>query len=385
MQIGIPAVLMRGGTSKGLFFHENHLPSDPINRDTVILAAYGSPDPYKRQMNGIGGATSVSSKTAIISPSTDPGYDVEYYFGQVSIDRAVVEYNGNCGNISSAVGPFAVDEGLVKATEPVTRVRIFQRNTQKRIVAEVPVKDGMFNEEGDYAISGVPGTGSRILLRFSDPGGSMTEKLLPTGNPRDILTIPDLGTLTVSMVDAANPVVFVRAADIGLEGNEIEEFDRPQTQAKLDAIRRHASVMMGLSPTPEEAGKIQAVPKIAVVSPPRTYKATNKVVVAGSEIDLTARIMSMGALHRSYAVTGAICTVGAAKIEGSIVNDLLTEESGKRQLIRLGHPGGTMEVGAVVEKMDNQFVYREAVVGRTARRLMEGRVLVPGGVIRHGA
>ena len=385
MQIGIPAVLMRGGTSKGLFFHENHLPSDPINRDTVILAAYGSPDPYKRQMNGIGGATSVSSKTAIISPSTDPGYDVEYYFGQVSIDRAVVEYNGNCGNISSAVGPFAVDEGLVKATEPVTRVRIFQRNTQKRIVAEVPVKDGMFNEEGDYAISGVPGTGSRILLRFSDPGGSMTEKLLPTGNPRDILTIPDLGTLTVSMVDAANPVVFVRAADIGLEGNEIEEFDRPQTQAKLDAIRRHASVMMGLSPTPEEAGKIQAVPKIAVVSPPRTYKATNKVVVAGSEIDLTSRIMSMGALHRSYAVTGAICTVGAAKIEGSIVNDLLTEESGKRQLIRLGHPGGTMEVGAVVEKMDNQFVYREAVVGRTARRLMEGRVLVPGGVIRHGA
>ena len=385
MQIGIPAVLMRGGTSKGLFFHENHLPSDPINRDTVILAAYGSPDPYKRQMNGIGGATSVSSKTAIISPSTDPGYDVEYYFGQVSIDRAVVEYNGNCGNISSAVGPFAVDEGLVKATEPVTRVRIFQRNTQKRIVAEVPVKDGMFNEEGDYAISGVPGSGSRILLRFSDPGGSMTEKLLPTGNPRDILTIPDLGTLTVSMVDAANPVVFVRAADIGLEGNEIEEFDRPQTQAKLDAIRRHASVMMGLSPTPEEAGKIQAVPKIAVVSPPRTYKATNKVVVAGSEIDLTSRIMSMGALHRSYAVTGAICTVGAAKIEGSIVNDLLTEESGKRQLIRLGHPGGTMEVGAVVEKMDNQFVYREAVVGRTARRLMEGRVLVPGGVIRHGA
>lgn len=382
MQIAIPAVLMRGGTSKGLFFHENHLPLDPGIRERAILAAYGSPDPYKRQMNGVGGATSVSSKTAIISPSPDPAYDVEYNFGQVSIDRAVVEYNGNCGNISAAVGPFAIDEGLVKAVAPVTRVRIFQKNTGKRIVAEVPVKEGAFDEAGDYAISGVPGTGSKIVLRFSDPGGAMTGKLLPTGNPRDTITIPELGQVTVSMVDAANPVVFVQAREIGLEGSEIDAFDSPGIRAKLEAIRRHASVWMGFAASPEAAARIQAVPKIAVVSAAKTYEATNGAVVPETGIDLSARIMSMGALHRSYAVTGAICTAGAAAIEGSVVSDLLPEASGKRQRVRLGHPGGVMEVGAVMEKDQDRFFYREAVVGRTARRIMEGRVMVPDAVFR---
>jgi hypothetical protein len=383
MQARIPAVLMRGGTSKGLFFLENHLPSDPEVRDRVILAAYGSPDPYRRQMNGIGGATSVSSKTAIIGPSDDPAYDVEYYFGQVSIDRAVVEFNGNCGNMSAAVGPFAIDEGLVKAREPVTRVRIFQKNTRKLITAEVPVTGGCFDEEGDYAISGVAGTGSKITLRFADPGGSMTGRLLPTANLRDSLAIPGLGKIVVSIVDAANPVVFVQAAQIGLTGTEIDEIDASQNRSKLEAIRSHAAVLIGLARSPDEASRnTQAVPKMAVVAPPQSYKATNGEAIDASHIDFTARIMSMGALHRSYAVTGAICTVGAAMLEGTVVHEMLAPESHGRQMLRLGHPGGTIEIGAVVEKSGNAYIYREAVLGRTARRLMEGRVLVPAKYFR---
>jgi hypothetical protein len=377
MQERSPAVLMRGGTSKGLFFHRGHLPANPEIRDKVILAAYGSPDPYRRQMNGIGGATSVSSKTAIIGPSADPAYDVEYHFGQVSIDRPIVEYNGNCGNMSAAVGPFAVDEGLVRAQEPVTTVRIFQKNTCKRITAEVPVKEGCFDESGDYAIAGVPGTGSRITLRFADPGGSMTGKLLPTGSLQETLSIPSLGTIRVSIVDAANPVVFVQAAAIGLSGEEIEPFDTVEVRSTLEAIRSHASVAIGLAASPEEACRKQAVPKIAVVSPPRSYRAANGETVAADRIDFTARIMSMGFLHRSYAVTGGICTVGAAMLEGTVVHEVLSPAAAGKTLLSIGHPGGAIEIGAVMEGSGTAATYREAVLGRTARRLMQGFVLVP--------
>ena len=225
MQRRIPAVLMRGGTSKGLFFHEKDLPTEPGRRDRAILAAYGSPDPYKRQIDGVGGALSVTSKVAVISPSPTPGYDVVYHFGQVSIDRPIVDVKANCGNISATVGPFAVDEGLVKTVAPVTRVRIHQKNTNKLIVAEVPVKDGKFNEEGDYAIDGVPGTGSRILLRFVDPAGAVTGKLFPTGNRRDRFDVPGLGAVEVTCIDAANPFVFVRAAAAGVSGTETEALE----------------------------------------------------------------------------------------------------------------------------------------------------------------
>ena len=381
MQQQIPAVLMRGGTSKGLFFHREHLPADPAVRDRVILAAYGSPDPYRRQMNGIGGAASVSSKTAIVAPSADPAYDVEYHFGQVSIDRPIVEYNGNCGNMSAAVGPFAVDEGLVEAQEPVTRVRIFQKNTDKRIVAEVPVKEGRFDEEGDYAIAGVPGTGSRITLRFTDPGGSMTGRLLPTGSRQDTLSIPSLGRIRVSIVDAANPVVFVPADAIGLTGAEIDAFDSVEVRSALETIRSHASVAIGLAASPEEARCKQAVPKIAVVAPPQPYRAANGEPVTADRIDLTARIMSMGFLHRSYAVTGGICTVGAARIEGTVVHEMLNPAAAGKTLVTIGHPGGTLEIGAVIETAGNAVTYREAVLGRTARRLMQGSVLVPKNLI----
>jgi len=380
MQRRIPAVLMRGGTSKGLFFHEKDLPPDPRRRDRAILAAYGSPDPYKRQIDGVGGALSVTSKVAVIGPSPAPDYDVVYHFGQVSIDRPIVDVKGNCGNISSAVGPFAVDEGLVTAVEPVTRVRIHQKNTNKLIVAEVPVKDGKFNEEGDYAIDGVPGTGSRILLRFVDPAGAVTGKLFPTGNRRDRFDIPGRGAVEVTCIDAANPFVFVPAAALGLSGTETEELERrAEIKSMLEAIRCRAAVRLGITTSEEEAARrSQAVPKVAVVAAPATYAALNGRMVEAREVDLLARMMSMGTLHRSYAVSGAVATAGAAMIPGTVVGELVREEARGRDLLRIGHPGGVIDVGAVIEPRAGEHIYREAVLERTARRLMEGHVLVPG-------
>ena len=379
MQRRIPAVLMRGGTSKGLFFHEKDLPPEPRLRDRAILAAYGSPDPYKRQIDGVGGALSVTSKVAVIGPSPAPDYDVVYHFGQVSIDRPIVDVKGNCGNISSAVGPFAVDEGLVTAVEPVTRVRIHQKNTNKLIVAEVPVKDGKFNEEGDYAIDGVPGTGSRILLRFVDPAGAVTGKLFPTGNRRDRFDIPGRGAVEVTCIDAANPFVFVPAAALGLSGTETEELERrAEIKSLLEAIRCRAAVRLGITASEEEATRrSQAVPKVAVVAAPGAYAALSGRAVKAHEVDLLARMMSMGTLHRSYAVSGAVATAGAAMIPGTVVSELLAEEDRGKDLLRIGHPGGVIDVGAVVEPRAGAFIYSEAVLGRTARRLMEGNVLVP--------
>jgi hypothetical protein len=370
---------MRGGTSKGLFFHEKDLPTEPGRRDRAILAAYGSPDPYKRQIDGVGGALSVTSKVAVISPSPTPGYDVVYHFGQVSIDRPIVDVKANCGNISAAVGPFAVDEGLVKTVAPVTRVRIHQKNTNKLIVAEVPVKDGKFNEEGDYAIDGVPGTGSRILLRFVDPAGAVTGKLFPTGNRRDRFDVPGLGAVEVTCIDAANPFVFVPAAALGLSGTETEELERrAEIKSLLEAIRCRAAVRLGIGASEEEAARrSQAVPKVAVVAAPAAYAALGGRAVEAHEVDLLARMMSMGTLHRAYAVSGAVATAGAAMIPGTVVGELVREEARGKDLLRIGHPGGVIDVGAVIEPRAGEFIYREAVLGRTARRLMEGNVLVP--------
>jgi 2-methylaconitate cis-trans-isomerase PrpF len=379
MQTRIPAVYMRGGTSKAVFFRESHLPTDPKIRDQVILAAFGSPDPNRRQIDGMGGSFSSASKVAIISPSEDPTYDVVYNFGQVSIDCPIVDYRGNCGNISSAVGPYAVDEGLVKVEEPVTRVRIYQKNTKKLIESEVPVMDGHFNEEGDYTIAGIPGTGSKITLHFFNPGGSVTDRLFPTGNVMDILDVQGIGKINITVIDAANPVALVSAKDLGLTGREIEEIDRSETlRNKLEAIRSRAAVLIGLASTPEEASQhSQAVPKIAFVTPPTDYRTVGGTVIGEHEADLVARMISMGALHRAFPVTGAIPTVGAAKIEGTIVHEMLGQEASEKEFIRLGHPGGIIEIGARVEKKNNSYEYSEAILGRTARRLMEGYVLVP--------
>jgi len=381
MQKRIPTVLMRGGTSKGLFFHDNHLPADPEARSRVILAAFGSPDHNRRQIDGVGGGVSTTSKVAIISPSDSPDYDVVYNFGQVSIDRPIVDFKGNCGNISSAVGPFAVEEGLVNAVEPITRVRIHQKNTNKLITAEVPVKDGRFDDEGDYAIAGVPGTYARIDLRFADPGGSLTGRLFPTGNRRDTIEIPGHGSIAITIIDAANPVVQVRAEEIGLLGTEIDEIDADdEIKMTLEAIRCKAAVLIGLAASEKEATeRSQAVPKIAFVSAPRPYTLPGGQTVAAQDIDLVARIMSMGTLHRSYAVSGGVCTVGAAMIPDTVVFDLLNSDARRNDLLRIGHPGGVIDIGAVVEIDGDRCVYKEAVIGRTARRLMEGYVLVPEG------
>ena len=379
MQKRIPTVLMRGGTSKGLFFHDNHLPSDHESRQRVLLAAFGSPDPNRRQIDGVGGGVSTTSKAAIISPSASPDYDVVYNFAQVSIDRPIVDFKSNCGNISSAVGPFAVDEGLVKAEEPITRVRIHQLNTDKLIMAEVPVKDGRFDECGDYAIAGVPGTHARITLRFADPGGAVTGKLFPTGNRQDAITIPEYGKVAVTIIDAANPVVLVRADAIGLSGVEIDEVDNSgRIKQTLETIRCKAAVLIGLAASEEEATqRSQAVPKVAFISAPQAYTATGGQTIAASDVDIVGRIMSMGTLHRSYAVSGGIATAGAATIPGTVAHDLPTSAARSQELLRIGHPGGIIDVGAVIAVDGERCVYQEAVIGRTARRLMEGYVLVP--------
>lgn len=374
MQRRIPAVVMRGGTSKGVFFHENHLPRDQDLRDRLINRLFGSPDPS--QIDGLGGAASVTSKTAIIAPASSPRHDVVYTFGQVSIDRPLVDYKANCGNISAAVGPFAVDEGLVAAIEPVTTVRIHQKNTNKLIIAEVPVKNGRFNSEGSYAISGVPGTGSRIVLHFHDPGGAVTGRLLPTGNPRDVLAVPGLGEVEVSLVDAANPVVFVRAESLGLDPRDTRSLGEPAVRAMLEAVRARAAVLLGLAVSDEEASRsVQTVPKIAVVAPPADYLTLSGDALSRDRIDVTARIMSMGNLHRAYAVSGAICTAGAARIAGTVVHESVAGETPGP--LRIGHPSGVFEVDAKIVKKDGQDHYAKAIVGRTARRIMHGYADVP--------
>lgn len=379
MQKRLPAVYMRGGTSKAVFFHDNHLPQDPAVRDRVILAAFGSPDPNRRQIDGMGGAISSTSKVAIISRSKDPEYDVVYNFGQVSIDRPIVDYMGNCGNISSAVGPFAVDEGLVTVEEPVTRVRIFQKNTKKLIMAEVPVRDGRYNENGDYVISGVPNPGGKITLHFSSPGGAVTGRLFPTGNVIDSLDIPDLGNIRFTVIDAAHPLVLVSAQDLGLTGIEIEEIDnRADIRARLEAIRSRVTVSLGFAATPEEASlRCQTIPRIAFVSAPQPYTDLNGTQIDTNKIDLVARVISMGALHKAFAVTSAIPTAGAARVRGTIVDELLKHGAIEKKFVRLGHPGGVIEVGTELKRQDDGYLYSKAILGRTARRLMEGYVLVP--------
>ncbi len=383
MQRRVRAVLMRGGTSRAVFFHTSDLPADPARRDRVILTIFGGGDPYGRQIDGLGGAVSTTSKAAMIGLPTVPDADVDYTFGQVSVSTPLVDYGGNCGNISSAVGPFAIEEGLVQPTDPLTTVRIWQTNTQKIIVAHVPTAGGLPQVDGEYAIDGVPGTGAMIVLEFLEPGGSMTGRLLPTGNPTDTLEVPGVGRITVSLVDAANPVVFVRPADLGLDGLEMP--DRvdgdPALLGVLEALRGHAAVVMGLARTPEEAtARSPGVPKIAFTSEPAGYASTKGTPVDAEDVDVVGRIMSMGRLHRSYALTGAICTSVAALIDGSIVHAVARSGPAGERTVRIGHPAGVIAVGATVGRRGGEWVVEKVVTRRTARRLMEGMALVPASV-----
>ena len=373
----IPAVLMRGGTSKALFFHERDLPTDGALRDQFILAAYGSPDPYRRQIDGLGGAASSTSKVAIIGDGKAHGVDVTYEFGQVGIDQPFIDRRGNCGNISSAVGPFAVDEGLVTATDPITVVRFLNTNTNKVIVAHVPTRNGRFDPIGDFTLPGVPGVGSSLKLDYLNPAGSVTGKLLPTGNVADEVTIPGLGTIEISIVDAANPVVFVRWSDLGLDGVELPaQLDADAgLRKRIESIRAQASVMAGISDTIENATKLTpSVPKLSIVGGPRDYPTTSGTTIAANEMSVRAAMMSMGWLHPSYPLTGAIATSVAAKIPGTLVHDVAVTR-GDRVII--GHPSGLLPMSVDIEQEETGWKVNSASGFRTSRRLMEGHVLVP--------
>jgi 2-methylaconitate cis-trans-isomerase PrpF len=360
----IRAVYMRGGTSRCLVFHDRDLPAPGPERDRILLAALGSPDPYGRQLDGLGGGISSLSKACIIGPSTHPGADVDYTFAQVEIKTPSVDYRGNCGNCSSAVGPFAIDEHLVTAIEGETLVRIHNTNTKKLIVAHVPVSDGEAAVTGDFELPGVPGKAARIALDFIEPGGAVSGKLLPTGKPRD-----RVDGVEVSLVDATNPMVFVRAADLGLTGTETPsaiDADR-DLSARLEAIRVAGAERMGVPGS-------NAVPKIAVVAPRAAFNALDGERYDAATVDVIARVMSMGSCHRAFALTAAMCVAVAARIKGTVVHEVSGDVSGD---VRLGHPSGVLPLDADVSARAGAPHAERVTVYRTARRLMEGFVRIP--------
>ncbi len=370
----IPCLVMRGGTSKGVFFLENDLPSDQEERDRVLLKVMGSPD--QKQLNGLGGATSVTSKVAIIGVSQREDADVDYTFAQVSVDKPLVSYKGNCGNISAAVGPFAVERGLVKAREPITSVRIHNVNTGKIIEAEVEVENGCVKYDGDYAIAGVQGTASPIKLKFLDPAGTVSGRLLPTGNPVDVLEVSGVGPVTVSIVDAANPLVFVKAEDVGLKGTELPgELNADlEVLELLEKIRGTAAVKMGLIQDPDRsAWETPGIPKMTVVSPAQSYVTAGGKKVEEADIDLTVRMMSMQKPHPTLAMTGAMCIAAAAVTEGTVVRQVLKEDADPLKF-RIGHPDGTVEAGVEYEENCGELRIRDTFGFRTANLLLEGNV-----------
>jgi methylitaconate Delta-isomerase len=372
----IPCAIYRGGTSKPIFFLEEQLPRDTEERDAVILEAFGTPD--VRQIDGLGGADPLTSKVAYIGAPTVPETDVNYTFGYVGIANPVIDYTGNCGNTSAAVGPFALLRGLIKPVEPVTKVRIYNTNTKKVILAEFQVRDGEFVSDGDFKIDGVPGTGSKILLDFTGSGGSVTGKLLPTGKVREEVKFPSIGTLEVSMVDAANPFVFVRATDLGLRGNEtMDEFGNDEkTLRNCEEIRSVVAEIMGIAKKAEATVKSPGVPKIAVVAPAASY-GVPKGQVDASEIDIVARMTALQKLHKAYAVTGAVCLGAAAKIDGTIVNEIYRKaQPDNPPGVRIGHPTGRLQVEIGIEKRNGEMELTKAALARTARLLMDGSVFV---------
>ena len=373
----VPAVFMRGGTSKGLFFHTHDLPADPSRRDRLLLAALGSPDPYGRQLDGMGGGISSLSKAALIGPPSRPDADVDYTFAQVAVDRPVVDYGANCGNLSSAVGPFAVDEGVYPRADGEALVRIHNTNTGGLIHASFAARDGCAETQGDLVIPGVAGTGAPIRLDFLDPVGARTGRLLPTGNPVDEV-VEGASRFRLSLVDATNPVVFVAAEQLGLHGAESpDELEgRPDAMELLDRLRRRAGVRMGLAPVPEAVEL--ANPKIAVVSPPRPFRALDGRVVAAADYDVGVRMLSMERAHRAVPVTGALCLGVACLVAGTVVHAAVGSGADP-EAVRVGNPSGVVQVGARVTEGSEGWRAESAALYRTARSLMRGAVAVPAG------
>ncbi|MEM1504572.1 PrpF domain-containing protein [Domibacillus sp. 8LH] len=364
MTMKVPVVIMRGGTSKGVFLNHQHMPTNPALWEEFLLDVMGSPD--QRQIDGLGGANSLTSKAAIIKKSDSPAFDVEYTFAQVSIDHQMVDFKGNCGNISSAVGPYAIEQGMVPIKEPVTKVRIYNTNTKKLIIAEVEVENGQVKAEGNCSIPGVPGTGSPIYLSFTQAEGAVTGKLFPTGKPVDMIRTADR-LIPVSIVDVANPLVFVRAKDVGLKGTELPMEYTPDKLKELEEIRSIAAEMCGFADRKEAALKSPAVPKMTIVASPANYTDRTGVQRQSADIDIVIRMMSMQKPHQALAITGAICTTAAAFLEDTILSDLIDI---KHEVFRLAHPAGIMET-----KVDFVAGHISAIkVVRTARTILEGNV-----------
>ena len=377
-QLRIPAVFMRGGTSNAVVFHARDLPADRSLWDEIFLAAIGSPDPYGRQLDGMGGGVSSLSKVCVVGPPSRPDADIDYTFAQVQVKEAKVDYGANCGNMSSAMGPFAVDEGLLKMSGKEALVRVHNTNTKKIIWSRFPLEDGVAAVDGDLAIPGVAGTGAPVKLEFREPGGATTGKLLPTGSVADDLDVPGHGKIRVSMVDAANACVFVGAADVGVTGTELpEEIEaNPALLKKLAAIRLAASVAMGITKTLEEAAKRASVPFVGFVSPPQNAKTLTGEAIGESAVDLTGRMMSNGQPHRALPLTCTLCMAVAARLPGSIVFEAARPTDKPESEIRIAMPSGVLTVAASVRKLEGQWYAEQGAFYRTQRRLFEGRVLV---------
>lgn len=388
-QIKIPATYMRGGTSKGVFFRLQDLPEaaqvpGPA-RDALLLRVIGSPDPYAKQIDGMGGATSSTSKTVILSKSIKADHDVDYLFGQVSIDKPFVDWSGNCGNLSAAVGPFAISNGLIDASRVphngVAIVRIWQANIGKTIIAHVPITNGAVQETGDFELDGVTFPAAEVQLEFMDPaaeeegaGGSM----FPTGNLVDDLEVPGVGTFKATMINAGIPTIFVNASDIGYTGTELQDAinSDPQALNRFETIRAYGAVRMGLIANVDEAAKRQHTPKVAFVANPSEYVSSSGKRVSVDDTDLLVRAMSMGKLHHAMMGTAAVAIGTAAAIPGTLVN--LAAGGGERSAVRFGHPSGTLRVGAEAVLVEGEWQVKKAIMSRSARVLMEGWVRVPG-------
>ncbi|HAU05177.1 2-methylaconitate cis-trans isomerase PrpF [Pseudoalteromonas sp.] len=383
-QIKVPATYMRGGTSKGVFFNLTDLP-EPAQvageaRDNLLLRVIGSPDPYQKQTDGMGGATSSTSKTVILSKSAKADHDVDYLFGQVAIDKAFVDWSGNCGNLTSAVGAFAVSNGLVDASKipenGVVEVKVWQVNISKTIIVHVPITNGEVQETGDFELDGVTFPAAEVKLEFMDPADG-EGALFPTGNLVDELEVPGIGMLSATMINAGIPTVFINASEVGYDGTELQEAINGDASAleKLETIRAYGALKMGLISHIDEAKARQHTPKVAWVAPAKTYHASSGKVVNETDIDLVVRAMSMGKLHHAMMGTAAVAIGTAAAIPGTLVN--LAAGGGERQEVNFGHPSGTLKVGAAATLVDGNWQVTKASMSRSARVLMEGWVRVP--------
>jgi probable AcnD-accessory protein PrpF len=388
-QIKIPATYIRGGTSKGVFFQLQDLPEAAQvpgkARDALLLRVIGSPDPYGKQIDGMGGATSSTSKTVIVSPSTRPDHDVDYLFGQVSIDSAFVDWSGNCGNLSAAVGPFAISSGMIDAGRVphngMAVVRIWQANISKTIIAHVPITNGEVQETGNFELDGVTFPAAEVQLEFMDPAADEGEgggSMFPTGNLVDKLEVPGIGTLDATMINAGIPTIFVNADAIGYTGTELQDVINGDANAlaKFETIRAYGALRMGLIKDVSEAATRQHTPKVAFVAAPAAYAASSGKQVQAGDIDLLVRALSMGKLHHAMMGTAAVAIGTAAAIPGTLVN--LAAGGGEREAVRFGHPSGTLRVGAAAQQVNGEWSVTKAIMSRSARVLMEGWVRVPG-------